>query len=163
MFRKRKLARGQAKYDEGHYAEAYAILLPLAKRGSSVAQGVVGSMLFSGMHREQKEQASDGMLEPDDATIRADQELAAQMLLAASNAGIGPASFNLAQMYVMGFGGGDWRERKLRAAALFRLAKDQGFTAFAWLTLGEGEGEPYFGILEEHAKEVGCKPPGEQE
>jgi hypothetical protein len=86
----------------------------------------------------------------DEATARADLEQAVRYLEASSAAGVGPSSFNLAGLYVGGYGGEPWEERKARAAELYALAYAQGFTAFGWLMQGEGSGQPYLDVMERH-------------
>ena len=117
----------------------------------------MGELIVPGYHRAQ---GWDGI---DETTARADLERAGRSLQAASDAGIGPASFNLATLFIMGCGGGSWEERRARAAELYALAHAQGFTAFGWLMQGEGPGEPYLSILERYASSVGCPLPGESE
>ena len=86
----------------------------------------------------------------DEATATADREQAGQYLEAASAAGIGPASFNLAGLYVGGYGGGSWEDRKARAADMYALAYAQGFIAFGCLMHGTGPGQPYLSCIEGH-------------
>ena len=80
---------------------------------------------------------------------------------AASSAGVGPASFNLAGLYVAGYGGGTWEERTAKAAGLYALAHAQSFTAFGWLMHGEAPGQPYLGLLEGYSAAGGVPLPGE--
>ena len=108
------------------------------------------------------EEMNAGDVPPLDAqTTQADQEQAGRYLTAASNAGIGPASFNLASLYVGGYGGGSWEDRKARAAELYALAHDQGFTAFGNIMRGDGPGQPYLDILENYSTASGIPFPGE--
>jgi hypothetical protein len=155
-------AAGLAANEAGRFAEAYRLLLPLAEAGDAEAQAHVGSLVAHSLHRfESLEQLNAGTGPAlDEATAFADRAAGARFLTAASAAGIGPASFNLAGLYVAGYGG-TWEERKARAAELYALAHAQGFTAFGWLMNGDGAGQPYLGILEGYAVAKGCPPPGE--
>jgi hypothetical protein len=157
------LDRGRAASDANRFAEAYALLLPLADAGNPEAQGIVGSMMQCGLHRfESLEQLHAGTGPVvDEATARADAERAGRFLQAASDAGIGPASFNLAGLVVMGYGGGTWEQRKARAAELYARAYAQGFTAFGWLMQGNGPGQPYLNLMEGYAAAEGLPPPGD--
>jgi hypothetical protein len=157
------LARGRAASEANRFAEACAILLPLAEAGHPEAQGIVGSLMQYSIHRfESLEQLNAGTGPTlDETTALADREAGARFLAAASAAGIGPASFNLAGLYVAGYGGGTWEERKAKAAELYALAYAQGFTAFGWLMQGEGPGQPYLGILERYSAASGVPLPGE--
>lgn len=156
-------ARGQAASDANRFAEAYALLLPLAEAGHPEAQAIVGSLMQSSFHRfENLEQLRAGIGPTVDAAmIAADQNQAAIFLAAASAAGIGPASFNLAGLYVAGYGGGSWEERKARAAELYARAYAQGFTAFGWLMHDEGPGQPYLRILDKYSEASGVPLPGD--
>jgi TPR repeat protein len=146
-----RLDGGKAASEAGRMAETYALLLPLAEAGHAEAQGIVGSLLMLSFHRyDTIEQATAGPA-VDVHTAQADREQAARLLKAASDKGYGPASFNLASMYVDGFGGGTWDERKALAAELYALAQAQGFTAFGWLMNGAGPGQPYLDLMERHA------------
>lgn len=95
----------------------------------------------------------------DEATASADRN-AGRFLEAASAAGIGPAWFYLAGLYVAGFGGGSWENRKARAAELYSLAHAQGFTAFGWLMQGDGPGQPCLEVMERHMAGDQPAPPG---
>ncbi len=117
----------------------------------------MGEFIISGLHR------SEGWDGIDEATARADLDQAGRFLQAASDAGIGPASFNLATLFIMGYGGGPWEERRARAAELYARAHAQGFTAFERLMQGEGPGEPYLSMLESYASSAGCPRPGWKE
>jgi hypothetical protein len=150
-------AAARAANVAGRPDEAYRLLLPLAEAGSHEIQSVLGEFIISGLHR------SEGWDGVDEATARADLDRAGRFLLAASGAGIGPASFNLATLFIMGYGGGSWEERRARAAELYALSHTQGFTAFGGLMLGEGPGEPYLSMLERYASSAGCLLPGESE
>lgn len=141
----------------GRFDEAYRLLLPLAEAGDAEIQGIVGGLVIAGFHR------AAGWEGIDEATARAELEQAGHFLRAASDAGIGPASFNLATLFVMGYGDGSWEERRARAAELYALAHAQGFTAFGYLMQGEGPGEPYLSMLEKYASSAGCPLPGESE
>ncbi|QDU18154.1 hypothetical protein [Urbifossiella limnaea] len=145
-------AAALAASEAGRLAEEYRLWLPLAEAGDPQAQGAVGSLLAYGLHRvERLDQlsATDGPA-ADEATALADQAAGARYLEAASAAGFGPASFNLAGLYVDGYGGGPWEDRKAHAAELYALAYAQGFTAFGWLMQGEGPGQPYLDVMERH-------------
>jgi hypothetical protein len=150
-------AAARAANAAGRPDEAYRLLLPLAEAEDHEIQSVVGEFMISGLHRPE---GWDGI---DEATARADLEQAGRFLRAASDAGIGPASFNLATLFIMGYGGGSWEERRARAAELYTLAHAQGFTAFGGLMQGEGPGEPYLSMLETYARSSGCPLPGESD
>jgi hypothetical protein len=79
---------GLAANMAGRFDEAYRLLLPLAEAGDAEIQGIVGGLVIPGLHRTE---GWDGI---DEATARADLEQAGHFLRAASDAGIGPASFN---------------------------------------------------------------------
>jgi hypothetical protein len=142
---------------------AGTLLLPLAEAGDAEVQALVGSLMHGSLHRYESYEQHNAGTGPviDQATAHVDRDAGARFLEAASAAGVGPASFNLAGLYVGGYGGGSWDERKARAAELYALAYAQGFTAFGWLTRGEGAGQPYLGILEGHAAAKGGPLPGE--
>jgi hypothetical protein len=154
-------AAGLAASEAGRLAEAYRLLLPLAEAGDAEAQGHVGSLMQCSLHRfENFEQINAGGGPAiDEATALADRDAGAVFLAAASAAGIGPASFNLAGLYVAGYGGGSWEGRKARAAELYALAYAQGFTAFGWLMHGDGPGQPYLDVMERHAAGEQPDPP----
>ena len=139
-----------AAWDANQLADCYRLWLPLAEAGDAEAQAFVGSLLFGSLHRyENYEQLNSGNGQAiDEATRTADQELALVYLEAASAAGIGPASFNLAGLYVVGYGGGTWEARKARAAELYALAHAQGFTAFGYMTNETAPGQPYLDAIE---------------
>jgi TPR repeat protein len=145
-------AMALAASDSGRLAEAYRLWLPLVEAGDPEAQGAVGSLLAFGLHRFENYEQLKSATHPaiDEATARADRNAGAALLAAASAAGIGPASFNLAGLYVEGHGGGTWQERKARAAELYTLAHSQGFTAFGWLMHSDGAGQPYLDVMERH-------------
>lgn len=144
-------AAGIAASEAGRSGEAYRLLLPLAEAGDAVARGLIGSFMMTSQHRfEDFEQFRAGPA-VDEITAAADLEQAARYLEAASSAGVGPATFNLAGMVVSGFGGGSWEQRKARAAELYALAFAQGFTAFGWLMNDAGPGLPYLDIIESHS------------
>lgn len=153
-----RLDRGKAADAAGRPAEAYALLLPLAEAGHAEAQGFVGSMMMVGLHRFDTVEQGAAATTYDEQLAQADREQAARFLRAASDQGVGPASFNLASLYVMGYGAGTWEERKAEAAALYAKAHAQGFTAFGWLMNGEGPGQPYLDLMERHAagEDVPC-------
>lgn len=146
-------AAALAANEAGRTAEAYRLWLPLAEAGDPEAQGHVGALMQIGLHRFETFAEAAAATAPvvDAATARADREQAVRYLEAASAAGIGPASFNLAGLYVGGYGDEPWEKRKARAAELYALAYAQGFTAFGWLMQGEGPGQPYLDVLERHA------------
>lgn len=156
-------AAALAASDAGRPAEEYRLWLPLAEAGDPQAQGAVGSLLAYGLHRfESYELLSEGGGQAaDEAVALADQSAGARYLEAASAAGFGPASFNLAGLYVAGYGGGSWEDRKARAAELYALAYAQGFTAFGWLMQGTGPGQPYLDVIERHVIEGDQSPPPE--
>lgn len=156
-------AAALAANDAGRPAEAYRLWLPLAEAGDPEAQGHVGSLMAYTLHRfESYEQLNAGTGPViDEATALADRDAGARFLAVASAAGIGPASYNLAGLYVSGYGGGTWEERKRKAAELFALAHAQGFTAFGALMQGEEPGRPHLGILEGYAAAKGAPRPGE--
>lgn len=143
------------------FAEAYRLWLPLAEFGDAEAQGHVGSLMQCCLHRyENLDQLHAGNGPAiDEATAAADREEGGRYLEAASAAGIGAASFNLAGLVVTGYGGGSWEERKARAAELYSLAHAQGFTAFGWLMNGAGPGQPYLDVIERHQVEGDKSPP----
>lgn len=147
---------------DGRLAEAYRRWLPLADAGDPEGMGAVGALLMYGLHRyDGFVQLADGPHpEVDAATVEADRARAGRYLAAASEAGFGPASFNLAGACVAGFGGGGWEERSARAAELYALAHAQGFTAFGGLTNAGGAGQPYLGLVEQHAAGKRPDPPG---
>lgn len=144
-------AAALAAGEVGRPAEEYRLWLPLAEAGDPQAQGAVGALLAYGLYRYENFEQASAATSIDEATALADQEAGARMLEAASAAGFGPASFNLAGLYVTGYGGGSWEDRKARAAELYALAYAQGFTAFGWLMNGDGPGQPYLDVMERHA------------
>lgn len=156
-------AAALAASDAGQLAEAYRLWLLLAETGDAEAQGVVGSLMQYSFHRfENIEQFIAGTGPTiDKATAAADLEQAGRYLAASSAAGIGPASFNLAALYVGGYGGGSWEDRKARAAELYALAYAQGFTAFGWLMHGTGPGQPYLDAMERYLIDGDQSPPPE--
>lgn len=145
------LLQGRAALDAGRFAEGYQYLLPLAEAGLPEAQAQVGMLMAPGLHCcETAEQAAD--LAPSSwTTIQSDRERAADFLRAASDRGIGAATFDFATMILTGGEESDWADRKAQASDLFVKAQNQGFTAFAWLTNGEEPGQPYCRILEQAA------------
>lgn len=153
-----------AANEADRWAEAYRLWLPLAEAGDPEAQGQVGAIVANSLHRFESldQRNADTGLQLDEATELADRDAAAAFLAAASAAGFGPASFNLAGLYVAGYGGGSWEDRKARAAELYGLAYAQGFTCFGHLMDGEGPGQPYFDILEEYSATNEVPLPGEQ-
>jgi TPR repeat protein len=161
VFEDNNRSAGLAAYDAGRLAEAYRLLLPFAEAGDAEVQSFVGSLLQCSVHRyDSIEQIKAGTgPDVDEATRLADQEQARRYLEAASAAGIGPASFNLAGMYVGGYGGGTWLERKARAAELYDLAYAQGFTAFGRFLQGDGPGQTYLDAIEQHLEGNQPDPP----
>ena len=156
-------AAALAAIDANRLAEAFRLWLPLAEAGDAEAQGIVGSLMHCSLHRYESFEPLNAGTGPvvDEATASADRERAARLLEASSAAGIGPASFNLAGLYVGGYGGGSWESRKARAAELYALAYEQGFTAFGHLMRGDGPGQPYLDILEGYSAASGVPLPGE--
>ena len=145
-------AAALAAYDANRFAEAYRQWLPLAEAGDPEAQSHVGALMAHGIYRFESREQLDAKVGPslDEATVLADRDAGAAFLMAASAAGDGPASFNLAGLYVTGYGGGSWEDRKARAAELYALADEQGFAAFGWLMNGDGPGQPYLDAIERH-------------
>lgn len=139
------LACGLDAVHAEQFAEAYALLLPLAEAGNIKAQDAVGFLLKNSVYRfdsmEQFQSPSGGRA-LDAAAILFDRKRAFPFLSAASAAGIGSASFNLASLYIEGFDDMPWADRFARAKELCVLALSQGFTAFPWLA-----GEPYLGQM----------------
>ncbi len=156
-----RLARGRAASEAGRVSEAYALLLPLAEVGNAEAQGIVGSLMMLSLHRFETIEQVAAATELDEQVVRSDREQAARFLRAASEQGIGPASFNLASLLVMGHGTGTWDQRKAEAAARYAKAHAQGFTAFGWLMNGDGPGRPYLDLMERYAPGQECPWPGE--
>ena len=156
-------AEALAATEAGRLAEAYRLWLPLAEAGDADAQCQVGSMMLFSLHRfESYEQLNAGTGPTvDEATSHDDREAGVQFLKAASAAGIGAASFNLAGLYVDVSGDGSWEERKAKAAELYALAYSQGFTVFGWLMQGEGPGQPYLDLMERHMLSGDQSPPPE--
>jgi TPR repeat protein len=153
---------GFAAFEANRYAEAYRLLRPFADAGDPEVQGCVGSLMQLSIHRyESLEQLNAGSPTVDSETFLRDRDEGAKFLEAASRAGIGAATFNLAGLYSSGYGGGSWEERKARAAELYALAYAQGFTAFGWLTNGDGPGQPYLDLMENHGLTTGGVFPGE--
>jgi TPR repeat protein len=144
-------------------ATAYRLLLPFAEQGHAEAQAVIGSLVSIGLHRFE----SIGDLERGATTftperVEADRLEAGRWLTAASDTGIGAASFNLAGLYFLGYSGGSWEERRAKVAELYARAYQQGFTPFAHLTGGGSEtpGEPYLGLMEGYARAKAIPLPG---
>jgi len=154
-------AAALAANEASRFAEAYRLWLPLAETGDPEAQGHIGSLVAYGIHRFESLDQLNASSGPaiDEATASADRDVGARFLEAASAAGIGPASFNLAGLYAAGYGGGSWEDRKARAAELYALAHAQGFTAFGWLMHGDGPGQPYLNVMERHAAGEQPDPP----
>lgn len=140
-----------AAWDANQLAESYRLWLPLADAGEVEAQAQIGSCLLCSLHRyESFEQLNSGNGPViDEATRTADKEQAVLYLEAASAAGNGPASFNLAGHYAVGCKSGTWEERKTRAAELYALAHAQGFMAFSYMLSGTAPGQPYLDAIEE--------------
>jgi TPR repeat protein len=139
-----------AAWDANQLSAAYRLWLPLAEVGDAEAQAFVGSLLLYSLHRyESFEQLNSGNGQAiDEATRTADQEQAVLYLEAASAAGHGPASFNLAGHYSVGCKSGTWEERKARAAELYALAHAQGFMAFSHMMNDTAPGQPYLDAIE---------------
>jgi TPR repeat protein len=152
---------GLAASDAGRFAEAYRLLAPLAEAGDAEAQGIVGSLMQFSFHRYVSFEEINAGTGPaiDEATALVDQELARRYLEAASAAGIGPASFNLAGLYVGGYGDLSWEKRKARVAELYELAYSQGFTAFGRFMQGGGPGQTYLDVMERHMEGKQPDPP----
>lgn len=146
-----QLDRGTAANDAGRTAEAYTLLLPLAEAGHAEAQGLIGGLMMLSLHRYESFEQAAAATTYDEQAALSDREQAVRFLRAASDQGVGPASFNLASMLVMGHGAGTWEERKAEAATLYAKAHAQGFTAFGWLMNGDGPGQPYLDLMERHA------------
>ena len=157
----RSAARAASEADR--LSEAYRLWLPFAEAGDVDAQSIVGSLMLYSFHRyESFEQLNSGtgpIL--DEATTTADRNQGARFLQAASAAGHGVASFNLAALYVGGYGGGSWEVRKARAAELYTLAYAQGFTSFGSETQSGGPGQPYLDMMEQYTIDSGLPLPGE--
>jgi TPR repeat protein len=139
-----------AAWDANQLAEAYRLWLPIADAGDAEAQGHIGSLMLYSLHRyESFEQLNSGNAPViDEVTRAADQEQAVVYLEAASAAGIGSASFNLAGHYAVGCESGTWEERKTRAAELYALAHAQDFTAFSYMMNNTAPGQPYLDAIE---------------
>jgi hypothetical protein len=156
-------AAAMAANDAGQLAEAYRLWLPLAEAGDAEAQGAVGSLVAYSLYRFESFEQLDAGTGPtlDEATTLADRDRGGRFLAAASAAGFGPASFNLAGLYMTGYGGGTWKERKARATELYDLAHTQGFTAFGRLIEGGGPGQTYLDVMERYLIEGDESPPPE--
>ncbi len=144
-------AAGLAVFEAGRVAESYRLLRPLADAGHADAQAHVGSLMAHGIHHLEDWAQSDDGTQAQVGDAAADREAGERFLEAASAAGVGAASFNLAALALAGRGGGPWEERKARAAALYALAYDQGFTHFGWLMNGDGPGQPYLDAIDRYA------------
>jgi TPR repeat protein len=155
-------AAALAAVEANRLADAYRLWLPLAEAGDPEAQGHVGSLMAFSLHRFDTYDQLNGGAGPtiDEATSLADRDAGAAFLTAASEAGVGPASFNLAGLYVAGYGGGSWEDRKARAAELYALAYAQGFTCFGNLMNGSGPGQPYLDTIEGCSAASGEPRPG---
>ena len=147
------LARGMDAFRAYRFADAYALLLPFAEAGNSQASESVGLLLFSGAYRfsnmEQFHQSERGGQALDSAAILSDYKRAAQFLSAASDAGLGSASFHLASVYLAGFDDTRWPDRLVRARELCELAISRGFTDFPWRT-----GQAYLGEIRQIVDEI---------
>src|SRR5438045_4141199 len=95
-----RLQQSRAASDANRPAEEYRLLLPLAEAGHPEAMATVGSLLCVGAHRHESWSSIEAAPAGDPAVIAADQALAARYLQAASDAGVGAASFNLAGLVV---------------------------------------------------------------
>lgn len=111
-------AAALAASEGGRLAEEYRFWLPLAEAGDPQAQGAVGVLLAYGMHRVESHEQWAANPAVDEAAALADRDAGARYLAAASAAGFGPASFNLAGLYVAGYGGGACEDRKARGRAV---------------------------------------------
>ncbi len=154
-----RLERGRAASEACRTAEAYALLLPLAEAGNVEAQGIVGGLMMLSLHRFETVEQCAAAPALDKQTVQNDREQAARFLRSASDQGVGPASFNLASLLVMGGGTETWEERKAEAAALYAKAYAQGFTAFGWLMNESGPGQPYLDLMEQHEAGQDCPCP----
>jgi TPR repeat protein len=145
-------------------SEAYRLWLPFAEAGDVEAQSLLGSLMQCSLHRyESFEQLNSGTGPIfDETTTLADRNQGARFLEAASAAGHGVASFNLAALYVSGYGGGSWEVRKARAAELYTLAYSQGFTSFGSQTQSKGLGQPYLDMIELYTIDSGLPLPGQE-
>jgi TPR repeat protein len=152
----------RASYEVGKLAECCQLWLPLAEAGDPEAQSFVGALMIHSLHRyESYETLNSGDGTPIGEPIRAeDREQGIRYLEAASAAGVGEASFNLASTIVVGHDGGTWDERQQRAVDLYALAYAQGFTAFSSLMCDMGDGSPYMNALE--ANGIRTTPPPSQ-
>ncbi|MGL4423323.1 MAG: hypothetical protein ACRCZF_21880 [Gemmataceae bacterium] len=157
-------AAALAAADANQLAEAYRLWLPLAEAGDAEAQAQVGGLVAYSLHRFESFEELNAGTGPvlDVATAIADRNRGVEFLAAASAAGVGPASFNLAGLYVHGYGDGSWEDRKTRAAELYALASAQGFTCFGQLMGESGPGQPYLDILEGYSAASGVPLPGDQ-
>src|SRR5262245_33314676 len=158
-----QVQQGLATVIEIRCADVYRLLLAFAEEGHAEAQGVIGSFVSLVMHRFNsldEFQASAASITLEQAA--ADREEGGKWLTAASDAGVGPASFNLAGLYFSGYGGGSWEERRAKAAELYAKAYRQGFTAFAHITGGGSDtpGEPYLSLMEGYARTRDIPMPG---
>ena len=150
-------------FEAGRFAETDVILRPLADAGNAKAQACVGSLLMVGLHRFADIAAYDqwcSSVSPDQVADYAkpsekDVRVAATLLRAASDAGEGGASHNLAMLYVNGYGGEDWKVRKRKALALLAKARFQGFHCF---NDGEPPGTEYLTFLEQACPSVRRSP-----
>lgn len=140
----------RALLDENSYrpAEQYRLLLPLAEAGHPEAMAFVGALLSIHAHRHETYESLQAGPAQSPEVYAADRAEAFRYLQAASDAGNGPASFNLAGMYVSRDELGTWEERKAKAAALYALAHAQGFTAFGHVMNHDAPGQPYLDAIE---------------
>ncbi len=152
-----------AAYEAGQLSEAYRLCLPFAEAGDVEAQSRVGALMLYSFHRYESFEQLNSDTGPifDETTTSADRNQGVRFLEAASAAGYGIATFNLAGIYVSGYGGGSWEVRKARAAELYTLAYAQGFTSFGSQTQSEGPGQPYLDMMEQYTIDSGLPLPGE--
>ena len=154
-----RLERGRTASEACRTAEAYALLLPFAEAGNAEAQSIVGGLLMVSLHRFESVEQWGAAPALDKQTVQSDREQAARFLRSASDQGIGPASFNLASLLVLGGSTETWEERKAEAAALYAKAYAQGFTAFGWLMNESGPGQPYLDLMGRHEAGQDCPCP----
>jgi hypothetical protein len=155
-----RLDRATAASDAGLTAEVFRLLSPPAESGHPKAMAWVGSLLSVGAHRHETWASLEAAPPEEPAVMAADRALAARYLQAASDAGVGPASFNLAGLAITANGFGTWEERRANAEALYALAHAQGFTAFGPLTNQGDGGQPYLDDIEGYALTSGHLLPG---
>lgn len=155
-----ELGRGLAAFKEGHLAETYRLLKPLADAGNVTDQACLGSFVLYSMHRFdtlEQEQAWQESASPEELAAfhrehgPGDREEAIRWLQTASDAGDGGASHNLAMSYVWGIGDEGWPERRRIILELLAKARSQGFGHF---NDGDPPGVAYIEFLEEHQRRL---------